>query len=258
MTEGNTKPDLYISSGVPLVYALPTPPGAYLNGTGTCKEAYCPDGQGGTKRCPPSQQLCPSEYYNKVIADIGFQREDQSINGPFPPKCPPGFYGNTTHGQLTSVCSGFCPEGHACPHAGTISPEPTTPGFYAPPGSKTPLACGGPSVICPREAESGTTPVGDGNESFTDPTLVAKYGLHVNDSSTRTSQEPCRFATAPSGTTALVASALPSPVPPERSAATGGSTRPRARVRAPQAPGAAKGPLLPPSARRATTPTRRG
>ena len=190
----NSKPDLSLGSGAPLVYALPTPLGAYLEGTGTCKEAYCPDpnNPGQTKPCSPAQQLCPSKYNNKVIADLGYQQDEHDIVGPFPPKCPPGFYGNTTDGQVTSVCSGFCPAGHTCPQAGTTSPNLTTPGFYAPPGSKTPLACGGPSVICPGEAESSPTPVGDGNESFTDPTLAAKYGLLVNDSSTRTSQEPCR------------------------------------------------------------------
>ena len=91
------------------------------------------------KVVPCRVQSCDAAYYNKRIAVI-----EKGIYNEIPPKCAAGYYGNSTVGlnQTNILCSGACPAGRICPHAGTVQPLPVPPGYYTPAeGSKTSQPC---------------------------------------------------------------------------------------------------------------------
>jgi hypothetical protein len=191
-------PDVYLEAGAPFVYVLPTPFGHYLDGVGTCKQAFCCltgpcPAPYPLQPCPNSSQLCPSEYFEKSIAQLGSLTYNKAFPGPVPSPCRAGYYGNTSDpaAQQSFSCTGLCPPGHVCHEAGTVTPNATTPGYFARAGSLHASPCGGPSVICPGVAEAEPTDVGEGNVSYTDQDLVQKYGLDPNRADTRTSQQPC-------------------------------------------------------------------
>ena len=184
-----------------LVYVLPAPRGHYLDSSIKCEQFLCcaevcdkgcgPAAIPSYSPHPPPQckvkipcksQLCSPGLVGKHVTVVP---QKSGFNDTFPPRCAPGFYGNSTDPlyQASAICEGPCSEGHYCARKGTVLPTLAPAGFYAPRGSVTPLVCGSRAFYCPG-GTANPLPVGPGNESYSE----------LEDSCTTecTSQRACR------------------------------------------------------------------
>ena len=167
-------------------YLLPAPLGYYLDGVFQCAEALCPnplDPSQPPVKCPA--QSCDDSSHGLYLAKL----PEGPIDQPVPTLCPAGFHAASIDqsNQSSALCSGLCPAGHTCLYPGTIEPNRTAAGFFAPDGSTIPQPCGSASVYCP-EGSPIPVRVADGQESFTN--LSLNPHLDPNDPATRTSQRP--------------------------------------------------------------------
>ena len=84
----------------------------------------------------------------RYINNLGQEDQLLGVDGKweyqdFPPKCLPGFYGDSLDPgvQKTTTCSGLCPIGFTCSSYGTIDPAPCKQGGFCPVGSARAQNC---------------------------------------------------------------------------------------------------------------------